>query len=130
MAHIGGTAACPCSSGDAFGICCSPVLAGERPAATAEALMRSRYSAFVTGDVRHLERSWHPDTRPADVRVNPLQEWTGLHIVDTELGRALDATGVVEFIATSRVDGRPRSLHERSRFARVDGAWVYVDAEA
>lgn len=122
-------AACPCGSGVTHGQCCGPVLVDHREAATAEALMRSRYTAFVVGDVGHLERSWHADARPPDIRVDPLQEWTGLTIVETDLGRALDATGVVEFVATSVVGGRKRSLHERSRFVRVDGAWVYVDGD-
>ncbi|MHB0828541.1 MAG: YchJ family protein [Schaalia turicensis] len=55
---------CTCGSGIAFRACCSPILDGE-PAPTAEALMRSRYSAFVLGNENHLFRSWHPRTRPA-----------------------------------------------------------------
>ena len=91
--------------------------------------MRSRYSAFVVGDGEHLLRSWHPDTRPVEVSFVPGQTWTALEIVSTERGRALDATGTVEFRARYRRDGRAGTLHEISRFARVGGRWVYVDGD-
>ena len=92
--------------------------------------MRSRYSAFVVGDVDHLMRSWHPDTRPTEISFVPGQTWTTLEIVSTERGRALDATGVVEFRAHYVRNGRAGTLHESSRFARVAGRWVYVDGDA
>ena len=50
---------CPCGSGRAFGACCGPALSGERPAPTAEALMRSRYTAFTLRDTAYLLASWH-----------------------------------------------------------------------
>lgn len=91
--------------------------------------MRSRFTAFAVGDAAHLRRSWHPETRPDDIRIDPRRRWTGLEIVATDAGSALDGTGVVEFRAHSELDGAPSTLHERSRFARVDGAWVYVEGE-
>jgi SEC-C motif domain protein len=91
--------------------------------------MRSRYSAFVVGDAAHLLRSWHPDTRPDEVTFVAEQAWTGLEIVATERGRALDATGVVEFRARYRRGRRSGELHEASRFGRVDGRWVYIDGD-
>ena len=91
--------------------------------------MRSRYSAFVVGDVDHLMRSWHPDTRPDEVTLVADQVWTSLEIISTERGRALDATGVVEFRASYRRGERSGALHEASRFGRVDGRWVYIDGK-
>lgn len=88
--------------------------------------MRSRYTAFALGRVDHLHRSWHPDTRPDDLRVDPGLRWVGLEIIDTAGGSALDATGEVEFAAHHESGAGPGVLHERSRFARVDGRWVYV----
>jgi SEC-C motif domain protein len=99
------------------------------PARTAEALMRSRYTAFVRGDAAYLLRSWHPDTRPPALDVAG-PRWTGLCIVATEAGRARDETGVVEFEARYEEGGRPGARRERSRFSRVDGCWVYVDGTA
>ena len=91
--------------------------------------MRSRYSAFVVGDAGHLLRSWHPDTRPDEVTFVADQTWTSLEIVSTERGRALDATGIVEFRARYRRGNLAGELHEASRFARVDGRWVYIDGD-
>lgn len=85
--------------------------------------MRSRYSAFALGLSEYLATSWHPDTRPPDVRADHPERWTGLRIVDTAAGGLLDSEGEVEFVA-SHVDGE---LHQRSRFVRVDGRWVFVD---
>ena len=120
---------CPCGSGASFGDCCEPIHHDHRRADTAEALMRSRYTAYVTGAVDHLARSWHPGTRPSTIATDPQRAWQSLEVIATERGRALDAGGVVEFVATSTIDGQEHRLHERSRFERVAGAWVYVDGD-
>jgi SEC-C motif domain protein len=57
---------CPCGAGPSYDRCCGPLHDGA-PAPTAEALMRSRYSAFAVGRADHLFRSWHPRTRPDEV---------------------------------------------------------------
>lgn len=113
---------CPCGTGSDLEACCGPFLRGDADAPTAEALMRSRYTAYVVGDDAYVMRTWHPSTRPAvigDVEV----DWLGLEILDTDRGGLLDAEGEVEFVARHAA-GR---LHERSRFARVDGRWSYLD---
>jgi SEC-C motif domain protein len=89
--------------------------------------MRSRYSAFATGDAEYLLRSWHPDTRPSTVPLDPAQQWERLEIVATTGGGLLHAEGTVEFRAHYRHRTHSGVLHERSRFSRVDGRWVYVD---
>lgn len=120
---------CPCGSGQAYANCCGPLHAGGRPAATAEALMRSRYSAFVTHDEAYLLRSWHSTTRPGRVfekhEVHP--DWLGLTIHHCHAGGETDQDGEVEFIARFRVQGKPGQLHERSQFAREQGEWRYLD---
>ena len=89
--------------------------------------MRSRFEAFVRGDVDHLLASWHPSTRPAVLDLEADVEWRRLQIVDTVAGGPDDDQGVVEFRASYRSSGGAGLLHERSRFTRVDGRWVYVD---
>ncbi|GAA3821966.1 YchJ family protein [Nocardioides panacisoli] len=118
--------ACPCGSGAPYAACCGPLHDGKVPAATAEALMRSRYSAFVVGDVPYLLRTWHPAMRPGSIELDPDQRWTGLAVLATDAGGPGDSKGVVEFRASYAVRGQPGALHEVSRFFRVDGAWVYV----
>lgn len=119
------TPSCPCGLPDPYEKCCGRFHAGAASAPTAEALMRSRYSAFVRLDGGYLLRTWHPRTRPERLDLDPGMRWTGLEILDTTDGSAFHATGTVTF----RASYRGGSLHERSRFERVDGAWVYVDGE-
>lgn len=87
--------------------------------------MRSRYSAFVVGDGEYLWRTWHPRTRPAVVDPDPGTVWTGLEILDTMAGEAADSSGIVEF----RASYRGGVLHERSRFERRGGRWLYLDGD-
>lgn len=119
---------CPCGSGLGYAECCGPLHDGSRQAETAEQLMRARYSAFVCGRDDFLFRSWHPRTRPAEVSAPPM-DWLGLEILATEDGGAADGTGIVEFVARYREPGarKPSALHERSRFARRAGRWLYLD---
>ncbi|MBO9625752.1 MAG: SEC-C domain-containing protein [Microbacterium sp.] len=119
---------CPCGSGDTFGACCGPILFGS-PAPTAERLMRSRYTAFATGDVAHLLRSWHPRTRPRTLEIDPGLLWRRLLIVDRVAGGPFDDEGVVEFEAFWRQGDDRGSMQERSRFVREDRRWLYVDGE-
>jgi SEC-C motif-containing protein len=97
----------------------------ERWADTAEELMRSRYTAYALGDVDHLFRSWHPATRPDDLDQLAHLDWLGLEILETVDGGPADDYGIVEFRAT-HVGG---TLHERSRFMRRGGRWVYLDGD-
>lgn len=124
---------CPCGLGDVYGACCGPVLRQERRAATAEALMRSRYTAFAVRDVEHLLRSWHPQERPLreelDASLADDTRWLRLEILSTADGGPFDDEGTVEFLAIARTpDGRHRQ-HETSHFVREDGAWLYVSAQ-
>lgn len=99
-------------------------------AGSAEALMRSRYSAYVLGLRDYLLVSWHPDTRPdtLDLDDTPGLRWLGLDVKRHEDGG--DGSAVVEFVARHRIGGgKAKRLHEVSRFARVDGGWLYVDGE-
>ncbi|WP_369034727.1 MULTISPECIES: YchJ family protein [Streptomyces] len=116
---------CPCGLAETYEKCCGRFHRGEAAAPTAETLMRSRYSAFVKRDEPYLLRTWHPRTRPARVEFDPGMRWTGLEILETDGGTAFHSTGTVTF----RASYRGGSLHERSRFERVDGVWVYVDGD-
>ncbi|MEU2715236.1 YchJ family metal-binding protein [Streptomyces sp. NPDC007205] len=116
---------CPCGLPRPYDACCGRFHAGAAAAPTAESLMRSRYSAFVKGDAGYLLRTWHPRTRPERLDLDPRMTWTGLEILDATDGSAFHTTGTVTF----RASYRGGSLHERSRFERVDGAWVYVDGD-
>jgi SEC-C motif-containing protein len=119
---------CPCLSGATYGACCGPFHHGDALAPSAERLMRSRYSAYVTGNVRYLLATWHPDSKPRTLELDPAQRWYQLDIVRTSRGGMLDVTGTVEFVAKYRYDGRAGEQHENSRFVRERRRWYYVDA--
>ena len=119
-------AECPCGSGSPYRSCCEPFLDGA-PAPTAEQLMRSRYTAHVRGHEDHLFRTWHPATRPPDVRLDPGVTWLGLEVVRTEAGGPDDETGVVAFVARYQDSGGSHALAETSRFERRAGRWFYRD---
>jgi SEC-C motif-containing protein len=118
---------CPCGSGLPLADCCGRLHDGTATAATAEQLMRSRYSAFALGDAGYLLATWHPSTRPAALDLEGRVRWTGLDVLATSGGSLLAAEGTVEFRASYVVDGRSDAQHEHSRFVRVDGRWLYLD---
>lgn len=142
MSRGGGAAArvtadgpCPCGRTGAggrllpFARCCGRLLAdfAGTPAPDAQALMRSRYSAFVLEDAGYLLATWHPSRRPPSVEFEPGIRWLGLQV---RAHRVLDAQHAeVEFVARSRLAGRAHRLHERSRFLCEDGRWYYVDGD-
>ncbi|MGL6070150.1 YchJ family protein [Craterilacuibacter sp.] len=121
---------CPCGSGLAFAACCAPYLNGAAIAYSAQALMRSRYSAYVKKDEAYLLGSWHPSTRPECLALDedPVK-WLGLDIVALEQGVPGDTVGRVEFVARYKVGGRAQRLQENSRFVFEDGRWFYVDGD-
>jgi SEC-C motif domain protein len=126
--------ACPCGSGSPEAACCARYHRGER-APTALALMRSRYCAFVRGEIDYLMDTHDESTRSSVDRAGIAKwsretEWRGLEIVATEAGGVDDDTGIVEFIARGATNGRAFAQRERSRFTKHDGAWFYVDGDA
>ena len=127
MGSLSPAAACPCGSGASYAGCCGRLHAGEAVAASAEALMRSRYSAFVLGLTGYLSATWHPSTRPTDLSLEPGVRWLGLEVRSHRQPDSTHAT--VEFVARSRVAGRGQRLHETSRFVLENGRWLYVDGD-
>lgn len=125
---------CHCGSEKPFDECCGPILAGESKAKTAEALMRSRYSAYAVGKIEYLGDTLHPEHRhdhdaAATRRWAMNSEWINLDLVSTEAGGEEDDTGTVEFMATFREKGVQRKHHEISRFKKDKGHWYYVDGD-
>lgn len=126
----GHAAPCPCGTGKAYDRCCGPLHRGEALADTAEQLMRSRYAAYALGLPDHLLATWHPSTRPASLTLERALEWVRLEVLDRRGGGSGDTEGEVEFTAHYRDghrSGQLVSLHERSRFTRRGGRWLYVD---
>jgi SEC-C motif-containing protein len=120
---------CPCGSNSAYAGCCGRYLDGGEIAPDAEALMRSRYTAYALLREPYLLASWHASTRPVslDLADGVATKWLGLEVRSHE--RQDDEHAIVEFVARYKVNGRAHRLHEVSRFVREDGRWFYVDGE-
>jgi SEC-C motif-containing protein len=121
---------CPCGSNLALDACCGPILAGA-PATTAEALMRSRYSAYVVRNYAHLERSLSAEQRkdfsaPDAQKWAESSEWLGLTVHGTQEGGAADTQGAVDFTARFKMDDEEREHREVALFNREEGRWVYA----
>ena len=135
-------AACPCGgapdvgAGALFEQCCGRYLgsgmadmddmAKLAPAPTPEALMRSRYSAFVRANEAYLLATWHASTRPPIALSSDGTQWLGLQVKRHD---SAGEHGVVEFVARYKMQGRAHRLHEVSRFVREQGRWYYLDGE-
>ena len=148
--HSDSPADCPCGTGRAFAVCCGPFLNGQATAPNAEALMRSRYTAFTRRHEAYLLATWHASTRPAvlNLAADSATKWIGLEVKRFEAGRsdgdiyggissgsgesrAMDGgadSAIVEFVARYKIGGRAQRLEETSRFVFEDGRWVYVEA--
>jgi SEC-C motif-containing protein len=112
--------------------CCGRYLDDGEAAPTAEALMRSRYTAYTLGREDYLLKTWHHSTRPASLELaskphSTRNKWLGLEVRRHEQLEP-DNAGV-EFVARYKMDGQARRLHEISRFAREAGQWFYIDGE-
>jgi SEC-C motif-containing protein len=120
---------CPCGSGQTYAACCGLHIEGGELPATAEALMRSRYTAFALGYEPYLLATWHDSTRPAALGLSqqPAPKWIGLKVL--RHAQQDDSHAAVEFIARYKVNGRAYKMQETSRFVKEDGRWFYVDGD-
>ena len=120
---------CPCNSQRPYADCCGRWHAGplHLRAPDAQALMRSRYSAYALALTDYLLATWHASTRPAALDLEPGLRWLELQI--RQFQQIDDTHATVEFVARSKLGGRAHRLHEISRFLREDGRWFYLDGQ-
>ncbi len=119
--------ACPCQSGLSYLACCAPLHEGAH-ASNAEALMRSRYSAYSLGLESYLLETWHPNTRPTSLNLqdDPALKWLGLSIKQSK--QLSDNSAIVEFVARYKIGGaKAERMHEISKFELLE-RWYYLEA--
>lgn len=127
---------CPCDSGKTFASCCEPYINGTAEPQTAEALMRSRYTAYTQVQIGYLKKTLAPESSSdfdsaAAKKWAEEVEWKGLKIESTERGGPEDRDGKVEFTATFVQDGETLEHHEVSTFKKnKQGAWRFVEGDA
>ncbi len=126
---------CPCGSAKAYAACCEPVVSGKSPAATAEALMRARYTCYTKSNIDFIERTHAPESkadfdRKASEKWAKEAKWQGLEILAVKNGAASDDTGVVSFVARFETGGRSHEHREIATFRKEKGAWTFVDGKS
>jgi SEC-C motif-containing protein len=131
---------CPCGSGLEYAACCEPYITGAKDAPTAEALMRSRYSAYAVHNVDYIVRTCEGGGAVdggAGEKIDLKQTrdwsekstWLGLQIISVSGGGPADTEGAVEFEATYERDRLKDVHHEKARFKKKDGIWYYEDGD-
>lgn len=126
ITHDNGT--CLCGSGKTYSDCCGHYHSGELSPPTAEALMRSRFTAYARRDIDYLLASWDPGKRPLTIDFSKeTAEWQKLEIIGTKKGEPKDSKGIVEFKAYYTQDGEDCFMHEISRFVKTGSRWLYLD---
>ena len=128
-------APCPCGTQKTLKDCCQPFIRGDSDPATAEQLMRSRYTAHTLLAIDYLWATWSPEQRLRSSKADILAwaescDWLGLQILATRQGGPNDDTGIVEFIALFRQQGQVNQHHEVSQFKKLLGKWLYVDHQS
>ncbi len=120
---------CPCDSTKKIAQCCGRYLDDSEAAPTAEALMRSRYTAYTLLREDYLLATWHASKRPEQLGLaeEASSKWLWLEVKRHEKQDADHA--IIEFVARYKINGRAFRLHEVSRFVREDGRWFYVDGD-
>ena len=125
---------CPCCSGEQYSLCCAPYIDGTQIPATAERLMRSRYTAYVQQNAAYLVATWHPSQQRPELLQALTEsfagsEWLGLNVTRCFAGLH-ENEAFVTFFARYREKAQLHHLHECSRFVREDQRWYYIDGTA
>jgi SEC-C motif domain protein len=119
---------CLCGSGIDYEQCCGPFHSDEKIPVTAEALMRSRYTAYALHNAAYLQATWDVAKRPEKIDFSREKiDWLRLEITDTKKGGIKDNKGVVSFKAFYRQEGEEYVMNEISRFTKINGRWFYLD---
>ena len=125
---------CPCGSRKEIVKCCERFISGKRHAPTALELMRSRYTAAVSGNIDCIEETQAGKAAKNFDRVGfetyaAERFWTGLRVVSTSEGLRDQKKGIVAFSASYMMNGEVYYHNEKSHFRCEDGRWYFVDSE-
>ena len=121
---------CPCGQGN-YANCCQPLHLGVAKAATAEQLMRSRYSAFAKHEIDYIVQTTAKGQQQAlDVAAirdwSESNQWLKLDVVQAQ--EKLDKNHAqVEFKAHYHDGQQAQEHHEISHFVKHAGVWYFLD---
>jgi SEC-C motif-containing protein len=125
---------CDCGSNLEYSVCCGPLISGKKTAATADELLRARYTAFARHEIDFVLNSHHSKTRH-DVKREEIEDWSknsqwhGLQIAQIEGGKATDDKATIVFCARYTAEGKEQEHWEQSFFEKEDGQWRFFDAK-
>jgi SEC-C motif-containing protein len=115
---------CPCGLDKTYQDCCYAYHSGEATAQSPEALMRSRYSAFVGRLASYLEATWHSSSRPPLLDLSDSPNWLKLQVISSSVDQN---KGQVHFRAFYKDGNDVAFMEEQSDFVQEDGKWYYLD---
>ena len=124
---------CHCGLEPSYEQCCERYVSGKELAPTPEALMRARYSAYVEQEIDFLMKTIADDS-PGDTDQESTRQWSEMSnwiglIVHESQGGPDDDEGMVEFTAAYEIKGREFKHHEKARFKKINGKWLYTDGD-
>ncbi len=118
------TEPCPCGLDKTYQDCCYAYHSGEATAPSPEALMRSRYSAFVGRLASYLEATWHSSSRPPLLDLSDSPNWLKLQVISSSVDQN---KGQVHFRAFYKDGNDVAFMEEQSDFVQEDGKWFYLN---
>jgi SEC-C motif-containing protein len=117
---------CFCGNDKPFSVCCAPVIHGTIKADSAEKLMRSRYSAYVTHKIDYIIETTHVSERVNLVR-KEIEDWAKANSWQ-QLEVLYSDEFIVEFKAHYKDrKGKNQIHHERSHFVYEEDRWYYLN---
>jgi SEC-C motif-containing protein len=123
---------CPCGSHKRYLECCGACIRKKISAETPEALMRSRYTAYVENDIQYIQKTMRGlalsnfNKREAKKKV----EWIGLEVMNASIDSDNPEIGFVEFKVKYKLGKQEVGvIHEKSEFHRIEGRWYYMGGE-
>ena len=122
---------CPCASNKPFQECCDIFISGAHLPSTPEQLMRSRYTAYVLGNIDYIANTMcgvaanHFNVDSIKIWVEKIT-WLGLKVLKSNMHQN---KGFVEFIASYEKNNKKQKIHEISQFSLIDGKWYYVSGK-
>ena len=122
---------CYCDINTPFENCCGQYLDGSKTPPTPVALMRARYSAFVTNNIDFIDQTMRGSAREdfdRDENLNfcHVAQWVGLEVFNFD---EKDNKGSVTFSAKYQINQDKYEIKEKSLFEKIDGQWFYVAGE-
>lgn len=121
---------CPCGTGNRYLDCCGAYLQKKSNPSSPEALMRSRYTAYVEKNADYIRKTMKEPALKKYNKKNILkgrEQWQGLQVIHASIDPNNTSVGYVEFIASFLLDNTLHQIHEKSEFHFIDNRWYYVD---